>query len=315
MDASCFQPSLNRFKKKRRGKVIRQSDLDASQSESKKSLTFHVIGASEEAELWGDMSLKHSSCNNVYGAYSEALTQLVSLFSGISTINLIFVGLNCPIKDIQEVRIIEQDSDGHVHGHDNVTSSQRTKKRKHGGLSNEIIFQSYRSNYDDKFLKKVPKSDFVVFFNPGFTCPDYNWIEALDTCVEQDKSRRVPFLITTNTEMEAISDLQFLHQKGYIDELPAMVADIVNDDVSEHETDIADYNDNNVFFGENPNSGTRVRQSGNMANDLFVKNRWIYGGLFSGGSESNEKRSSDNTKKRGKEKQTKKAGKTNSALM
>ena len=34
------------------------------------------------------------------------------------------------------------------------------------------------------------------------------------------------------------------------------------------------------FFGENPYSGMRVRQSGTMGNDLYVKNRWIVGGLF-----------------------------------
>ena len=39
-------------------------------------------------------------------------------------------------------------------------------------------------------------------------------------------------------------------------------------------------NSSNMFFGENPNAGIRVRQSGNMGNDLFVKNRWIFGGVF-----------------------------------
>ena len=120
-------------------------------------------------------------------------------------------------------------------------------------------------------------------------------------------------MITTNTEMEAISDLQFLHQHGYIDNLPAMVADIV-DGASDHDIDIADHNDNNIFFGENSNSGTRVRQSGNMANDLFVKNRWIYGGLFCGSEkiEGNKNFSEEGTKTNPVPKKKKKK---NSALM
>ena len=43
--------------------------------------------------------------------------------------------------------------------------------------------------------------------------------------------------------------------------------------------DCADEN-SEVMFGENPFAGSRVRQSGTMANDLFVKNRWLLAGVF-----------------------------------
>jgi hypothetical protein len=311
LDAACFQPTLDRFKKQRRSKTARQSDLETIRPESGKTLTVHIIGASEEAELWGDFKLKHSSCNDVYSAYSEALLEMTSTYSSISTIRLIFIGPNCPAKNVNEVRIIH---DKESSGHHKNPSDENAKKRKREGGSCEVILQSYRSLYDKKALAKIPIPDFVVFFNPGFTCPDYNWAQALDACTQRHPTRRVPFLITTNTEMEAISDLQYLHKNGYIDELPTMVADIV-DGASEHDTDIADYNDNNVFFGENSNSGIRVRQSGNMANDLFVKNRWIYGGLFCGSEKLGDEKSTTHTEKKKTNHVVKKKKKTNAALM
>ena len=317
MDASCFQPTLIRLKKQRRGKTMRQSDLETTSGEqqSKKSLTVHIIGASEEAELWGEFKLSHASCKDVYSAYADALIELASTYNGISTINLIFVGPNCPSKDVHEVRIIQTDKDANEHDVDDG-SHKNAKKRKYEGSSCEVVIQSHRSNYDKEVLNKIPMPDLVVFFNPGFTCQDYKWSEALDVCTKGDTARRIPFLITTNTEMEAISDLQWLHQYEYIDELPAMVADIVNDDIVDHDADIADYSDtDNVFFGENQNSGSRVRQSGNMANDLFVKNRWIYGGLFSGNEQIEEKSEKKSIEKKKKSKLSSKKKKSNAALM
>ena len=38
------------------------------------------------------------------------------------------------------------------------------------------------------------------------------------------------------------------------------------------------------FFSLNPYAGLRVRQSGTMGNDLYVKNRWIIGGLLDSSS-------------------------------
>jgi len=313
MDASCFQSTLSRMKKQRRNKTDCESDLKSIPQLSKQTLTVHVIGASEEAELWGEYKMKHSSCKDVYTAYSEALTELATAYGGIVTIRLIFVGPNCPAKNVNEIRILHTDKElqRSLEGIDS-----KSKKRKLAGSSCEVILQTFQGNYDKGAMASFPKPDAVVFFNPGFTCPDYKWTEALDVLLQQDNSRRLPFLVTTNTEMEAISDLQFLYQQGYIDELPAIVADIVNgDNASEVEPDISDYNDNNVFFGENPNSGTRVRQSGNMANDLFVKNRWIYGALFSCRDEASMAKPSKQDSKDGKITKSVQKKKNNSALM
>ena len=53
---------------------VTHTDLD-----SKTSLTFHIIGASHDVELWGSFHTKnHSSCEDLYDAYAEALHELVS---------------------------------------------------------------------------------------------------------------------------------------------------------------------------------------------------------------------------------------------
>ena len=176
----------------------------------------------------------------------------------------------------------------------------------HKRHSVELLIETYQSNYDNDFLRygkskreqkknekvkvkidfTVPrKPDVVVFFNPGFTCPDYSWDSALLACqtLTSATGSNIPFFVTTNTEMEAVSDLQYLFQHSFIDSIPLAVADIVSEGIQDHDTDAVDYDtERMMFFGENPSAGTRVRQSGNMANDLFVQNRYIFGGTFIG---------------------------------
>lgn len=142
----------------------------------------------------------------------------------------------------------------------------------------------------------MSKPDIVVFFNPGFTCPDYEWSEALKACQSRDNRIKTPFFVTTNTEMEAMADVQFLHQHGYIESLPSMVADIVGEgELDPEDVTLDRAKDSTIFFGENINAGIRVRQSGNMANDLFCKNRYIFGGHFSH-AENKDKNNNKNMK-------------------
>eukprot|EP00593_Proboscia_inermis_P014564 CAMPEP_0171327094 /NCGR_PEP_ID=MMETSP0816-20121228/117860_1 /TAXON_ID=420281 /ORGANISM="Proboscia inermis, Strain CCAP1064/1" /LENGTH=84 /DNA_ID=CAMNT_0011826721 /DNA_START=620 /DNA_END=874 /DNA_ORIENTATION=+ len=49
-----------------------------------------------------------------------------------------------------------------------------------------------------------------------------------------------------------------------------------NGDVDDEEQDPNDLS----FFGENMPFGTQMRQIGTMANNLFVKSRWIFGGVL-----------------------------------
>ncbi|KAL7463547.1 hypothetical protein ACHAXS_003909 [Conticribra weissflogii] len=128
-----------------------------------------------------------------------------------------------------------------------------------------------------------PEPDAIIFFNPGFSCPDYDWSNALSTA--SSYPFETPFLITTNTEMEGFADIKTLLDAGFIDKrsLPSEIL-IAVDDGGGEKLPCNDEDENHTFFlNENPYAGLRVRQSGTMANDLYVKNRWIVGGLFNGG--------------------------------
>ncbi len=356
MDAPCFEQVLDKFTMPRRGKKMRQADLQehgyGHGSNSMNTLTIHIIGSSEEAELWGDFQLDYeyrsstSNSNNGAGrnrhtrtdairAYAEVLSELAGTYKKLRKIVLAFIGPNCPEDDMRVVKYI----DGGDHDDDDVNVVEEResggKKRKrnegkhnhhhhhHGKNHCQIVIETHCHNYEKKYFdssskKKekhhndksvLTKPDIVIFFNPGFTCPDYQWEEALKACQQSTKTtpsssssststssakeNPIPFLVTTNTEMEAIADVQYLHQHGYIDTLPPAVADIVNEDGQydhrdsdmiwdcHHSNNSNTNNQNgNFFFGENVNAGSRVRQSGNMANDLFCKNKYIFGGYF-----------------------------------
>eukprot|EP00984_Skeletonema_dohrnii_P005304 scaffold1860_cov83-Skeletonema_dohrnii-CCMP3373.AAC.1 len=92
--------------------------------------------------------------------------------------------------------------------------------------------------------------------------------------------------------MEGFADIKCLVDGGYVDsmELPTYIVETVdvespsnnsgyNDNVEEEEDDDDEQN-KKFFLCENPYAGLRVRQSGTMANDLYVKSRWVMGGPF-----------------------------------
>jgi len=315
MDAPYFEATLDKFMVKRRGKRKRQIDLDESENDHHhdhhNTLTIHVIGASKDAELWGDFKLGHT---DAISAYTEVFSELVSTYRKLQKIILAFVGPNCPKENIKVVKYIDDvdvsyDDTSAVAAATTATSStanEKKRKRHEGkhGKHCQVVIETHCHNYELKYFKskeshpttntsspskkkdkhsiQLTKPDIVVFFNPGFTCPDYEWHEALKACQDQENGKETPFIVTTNTEMEAIADIQYLHQNGYIESLPPVIADILNEGQLDHDSDAFDQNENNsIFFGENVNAGSRVRQSGNMANDLFCKNKYIIGGHFS----------------------------------
>ena len=271
--APCYQPVL-------------------SSKRSEGVLHVHVIGASEGVELWGDYRPAKGE-PNVKQAYADALCDLAE--TNKLSINIHFVGPDCPKKKNK------------MDAFEKLTTIEKGGKQMQACL----MMESHRSNYDDKFLAEPPSGGFgrgsiaapdvVVFFNPGFTCPDYSWDGAL-ACIKQG----TPFLVTTNTEMEGIADCQYLFEKGFIATLPEMIRDIIeggggsDDEERDMGWDEYDDSDKDMFFGENPFAGSRVRQSGNMANDLFVKNRWMFGGIF---GSAEEKISSTGKKKRREKKE------------
>ena len=247
-----------------------------------KQLNIHVVGDSEGVELWGDYRPAKGE-PSVREAYSDALSNLAE--SNKLSININFVGPDCPKQKMDAF--------------DKLGTVELGGKSQFNQMQTCLMMESHRSNYDKKFLSEPLSGgwarqplfapDVVVFFNPGFTCPDYNWGGAL-ACIKSG----TPFLVTTNTEMEGIADCQYLYEKGFIASLPPMIRDIVGGSNDEGEDEDMDGDESGMFFGENPFAGSRVRQSGNMANDLFVKNRWMFGGIFGG----EPKKSSTGTKRK-----------------
>lgn len=85
-------------------------------------------------------------------------------------------------------------------------------------------------------------------------------------------------------EMEGIADCQYLLDQDCIKTVPPALAEMFGlcDGNSHNDDDEMEDNNEQVMavFTENPFCGSRVRQSGTMANDLFVKNRWMLMGII-----------------------------------
>lgn len=218
---------------------------------SSKNLVIHIIGASHDGELWDTPCMKQ---DDVWNAYADALAELAES-RRLDTIELHFVGPDCPKQDNHETR--------------NMKGVE--------GTAGRLIARTYHGEYNLELLKQneVSKADIVVFFNPGFTCPDYTWKDALAAI-----PTGTPFLMTTNTEMEGIADCQYLLDNDLIQDIPPMLAEIFGSEVTPGAASMEDDDGTGPFFNENPFCGNRVRQSGTMANDLFVKSRWMLGGVL-----------------------------------
>mmetsp|Transcript_16004 Transcript_16004/g.28888 ORF Transcript_16004/g.28888 Transcript_16004/m.28888 type:complete len:392 (-) Transcript_16004:954-2129(-) len=211
-----------------------------------KELVIHVIGASVDAELWGR---QQDSLDMVWDAYADALQELAET-NGLNVIRLCLIGPDCPAMPMNVER--------------------RIPYYRKEGRSCQLVISTSKRKYSSKLFHggdALSKPDVVCLFNPGFTCPDYSWDDTLNSL-----DYGAAFIITTNTEMECIGDCQYLLEKKLLPSLPPTAAEIIGTDCDDENSEI--------MFGENPFSGTRVRQSGTMANDLFVKNRWLLAGVF-----------------------------------
>jgi hypothetical protein len=218
-------------------------------------LTIHVVGASEDAELSQGPTHIHdnrtASRTAVCQDYADALAELADRWK-LPSIELLFVGPDCPeIPWNESVSLYHLDK-----------------------CIGTLNVRSLRYLYHGESLRQEPKADLVVWFNPGFSCPDYtHWVETL-----QYIPNGTPFLLTTNTEMEGIADCQYLLDQDKIQSLPPGLAEIFGVYCTSDDDDGGI--DNTSFFALNPFAGSRVRQNGTMANDLFVKNRWMLGGIL-----------------------------------
>jgi hypothetical protein len=228
---------------------------------SKKSLVIHVVGASSDSELWNHPIVQQQ---DFASAYAEALTEL-SESRGLDSIIIYFIGPECSDENIQECRTM----------------------RRPDKVAGELLIYSFKGLYNTQLLIEciIPTADIVVFFNPGFTVPEYDWRETLASI-----PKGTPFLSTTNTELEGIADCQYLLDQDMIQTMPPGLADIFGLYSAPDDEDLTEQEPGSSYFGVNPFGGSRVRQSGTMANDLYVKNRWMINGTV----DSFEQKAQDN---------------------
>ncbi len=295
-------------RKKRRGKRDRQSLTSSDEittpttttaslpsKGNKKELVLHIVGAQSDSELWGwdgSSSSTNNNKNEMLDAYAEASSNVLSYLQNfidvITGIRLVFVGPGCPRQQHQQQR------------------GKDEKKRKRTvfhcekmipGSKTMLYIETHCCNYGDdggsnNNIEAIPPPDAIIFFNPGFSCTDYDWSTALKAAASSSSLHgsslsSTPFLVTTNTEMEGYADIKCLVDGGYIDskEIPNGILETFSgDNPSFNDKKYSSHNDDEeekkFFFCENPYAGLRVRQSGTMANDLYVKSRWVMGGLF-----------------------------------
>jgi hypothetical protein len=250
----------------------------------------HVVGASVDSEFWGydgddNDSVNHNflrhdeggsshSAARCFEAYADALAEL-----DVDEIEVVFVGPECPRTDLVRhvpMKCFEGAGRGQPRG------GEGGDRGGDDGGGGDLVIRSVRGLYTRNLLQSrgvLAKPDIVIFFNPGFTVPEYDWRETLASI-----GPGTPFLSTTNTELEGIADCQYLLDQDKIHSLPDGLADIFGLYSSGDDNDGApssvDADASSAFFNVNPFAGNRVRQSGTMANDMYVKNRWILGGIM-----------------------------------
>jgi hypothetical protein len=241
-------------------------------------LTIHVIGASEDSELWKGHP-DAIQAKQVLRGYADALAEISEQYK-LSWIRLHFFGPDLPTQTIDQTVPIPP-------------VQAKTSSAK-------LLVRTFRNHYRiDQGQNAVATSkpttavavtslpDIAVFFNPGFTCTDYDWDESLSFL----KIHPTPFLVATNTEMESLADIQYLRERQLFLDIPAGLKALLsrgeeedtggeayNDD-DDDDNDDTETTESRSFFSVNPYAGLRVRQSGTMANDLYVKSRWIFGGI------------------------------------
>ncbi|KAG2450207.1 hypothetical protein HYH02_000308 [Chlamydomonas schloesseri] len=129
-----------------------------------------------------------------------------------------------------------------------------------GAQYGRVAMRFVQATYDEMASGKIAGVDpssldsaATVFlaFNPGFTCPDYDWGPTLDAIAARSGSGRAAgavLVVATNTRVEALMDCELLLERGW---RPAGGAE------------------------PNPYTSLQARQSGTLANDLYRKNAWL----------------------------------------
>ena len=103
-------------------------------------------------------------------------------------------------------------------------------------------------------------------------CRNFKWFDTINNYIDNNFFQNIsPELqsILQNDEDDDTNNNS--NSNNYHDDKETFVDDNNDDDNNK-------VNDPCSFFSLNPYCGLRVRQSGTLANDLYVKSRWIFGG-------------------------------------
>ena len=173
-----------------------------------RTLQIHIIGATPDSETPTDFA----------ATYGDALDDVCSTFQ--VDIELVFVGPGLAAIGVEGTN----------------------KAVKVAPQIRAFLLPVSYENLDTEDDNLVRHPDLAVFFNPGFTCLDYDWIAGLSSIKEG-----TPFLAATNTMMEGLNDCDWLHANGFVAKSVEEV---------EEEDDVP------AFIGPNPWAGERIRQSG-----------------------------------------------------
>jgi len=289
-----------------------ESQKRQNSSATTTEIVLHIVGATTESELWGWDGSSSSSSNSssssvdVLDAYTEASTNLITYLEELLqvpsiTLRCIFIGPNCGNSSRNSSSAMKIPITTAMN-YDTSSLSMKKKSSITATKSSMLIIETQCCNYGSSKISSssnnnntkellLPPPDVIIFFNPGFSCPDYHWSSALSyaSCLsicDNVGGGPIPFLVTTNTELEGYADIKVLLDGGYIN-ISTVSRGIL--EAIDYPIDNSNCNNNKHYedefeeqciFGMNPYVGLRVRQSGTMGNDLFVKNRWIICGLF-----------------------------------
>ena len=164
--------------KVRRGKRDRESHSPKKPGQRKSELVLHIVGASVDSELWGwDGSEFNSSGRkkdevSVMEAYTEASTNLLSFLKQfpilIDSIRFVFVGPDCTRPKTNT-------------GHKTHCPCEIPIPDSNTALVVETHCCNYGENKKQGSTPSLPPLDAIIFFNPEFSCLDYDWSQALST--------------------------------------------------------------------------------------------------------------------------------------
>ncbi|GLC44370.1 hypothetical protein PLESTB_000476700 [Pleodorina starrii] len=121
-----------------------------------------------------------------------------------------------------------------------------------------VSMRFLQRTYEARSPQSGATPDIYFAFNPGFTCPDYEWSDTVKGLARAARSpsgggtsgssARPCLVVATNTSMEAQMEAEWLEEYGWRADAPSAT---------------------------NPYTSLKLIQSGTLANDLYRKNAWL----------------------------------------